>query len=183
MEKVLEIATKVSTPIAVAGLVVGVLLIIFYAILKLKIFPKLNQTMGKDLITSMMKYLYTLAMVSIVLGFVGYLTPIVLGAIFPPNPRPPDSAKMPITYDITLKNAILEAAESDERTVKFGENCPDTALNTKVKKITYQGENYADIIYQLQHNLTEPVPQIEPNKDIYSVNLNNGGYYEIVCRN
>lgn len=176
MEKVLEVATRVSTPIAVGGLALGVLLIIFYAILKLNIFPKLNQTMGKDLLTSMMSYLYRLAMVAIVLGFVAYLTPIVLGAIFPPKRVPPDSAEWQMRFDYTLKGAIEHVAGLDNHpSVRF-DKCDDSVMNVQVKKGTYTGRNYSDIINQLQFHLAEPSA-----KEIYQVRLKEEGYYEILC--
>ncbi|HEV2828822.1 MAG TPA: hypothetical protein VGW76_14600 [Pyrinomonadaceae bacterium] len=183
MDKILDIATKVSTPIAVSGLVVGVLLIVFYGILKLRIFPKLNQTMGRDVISTMMKYLYRLALVSIVLGFVAYLTPFVLGALYPRRPPPPDSATWQMRFDYTLRDAIRRVAELDSHpSVRF-ERCNDAVMNIKVKKGTYSAKNYAAIIHQLQYNLIEPVPAIQQGKDIYEVRLNEGGLYEIVCHN
>jgi hypothetical protein len=178
MEKVLEVAMRVSTPIAVAGLVVGVLLIIFYAILKLKIFPRLNQTMGKDLLASMMKYLYRLALVSIVLGFIAYLAPIVLGAVFPAKRMPPDSAQWQMKFDYTLKDAIYHAAKLDDHPAVRFEKCDEAVMNIKVNKGTYTGKNYSDIIKQLQFNLAEPA-----TREIYQVRLSEEGYYEILCHN
>jgi heme/copper-type cytochrome/quinol oxidase subunit 2 len=174
IQKVLEISTKVSTPIAVAGLVVGVLLILFYAILRLKIFPKLNQKMGKDLLSSMMKYVYRLAMVSIILGFVAYLTPKVLGEIFPARSAPRNYAQWENKGERSLKQAIERVAEIDRHpSVKF--DCEESVLNMKVKKGIYTGSSYTDIIKQLQNSL------VEPATIKYQVRLTEEGIYEIVC--
>ena len=174
IQRILEISTRVSTPIAVAGLVIGALLIIFYTILKLRIFPKLNQKMGKDLLTSMMRYVYRLAMVSITLGFVAYLTPIVLGAIFPPRRVPPNFAQWENKGERSLKQAIQRVAEIDRHpAVRY--KCDDRLLNMQVKKGIYTGVDFADIIKQLQFNL------VEQSAIEYQVILTAEGYYEIVC--
>ena len=182
MERVLEIATKVSTPIAVAGLALGVLLIIFYGILKLKIFPKLNQTMGKDLLSSMMYYLYRLALVSLVLGFIAYLTPVILAAVFPQRVVPPDSAEWTVKYDYTLKQAIERVAQMGRRQVDI-QKCSDTVMNIPIKKGTYRGTDHSDIMYQLQRSLDTPVPVVAPGKDIYTVRVDERGFYEVICQN
>jgi hypothetical protein len=176
MEQVLDIATRVSTPIALAGLVVGVVLILFYTILKLNIFPKLNQSMGHNVILSTLKYLYRLAMVSIVLGVIAYLTPIVLGSIFPSQPPVRPSAKINVPTHYSIEQAIRYVARMDNHPSVNFEGCSDSVKLLKVKGGPYEGRTYTDIIKQLQYNLVEPttIPK-------YDVRLSPEGYYEITC--
>jgi hypothetical protein len=173
-DKILDIASRVSTPLAVAGLVVGVLLIIFYAILKLKIFPKFNQNMGKAVISSMMKYLYRLAMVSVVLGFIAYLTPVILGGIYKP---PKQEAFFDIGDGWTLRGAIEQIASGEGRTVRINSNCPEPFMKGKLRKGMIQGRSTSDLLQQLQYRLVESIPN-----EIYRVELTTGGFYDVDCK-
>lgn len=73
MNALFEIASAVKTPLALAGIVVVALYLIFKAILKLNIFPKLARKDTFQLINRIMTYLFILALIAIVLGFVSYM--------------------------------------------------------------------------------------------------------------
>lgn len=73
MNALFEIASAMKTPLALAGIVVVALYLIFKAILKLNIFPKLTRRDTFQLINKIMTYLFILAFIAIVLGFVSHM--------------------------------------------------------------------------------------------------------------
>ena len=73
MERLFEIASKVSTPLALGGIVVVVLFLIYRAILRLKIFTKVTKTDTFKLINSLIIYLFILAVVAVVLAAISYV--------------------------------------------------------------------------------------------------------------
>ena len=65
MKNIFEIATSVSSPLALAGLIAAIM---FYIIMQM-----VKQKRQNPLFVTISKYLFTLALVAIVLGFAGYL--------------------------------------------------------------------------------------------------------------
>lgn len=75
MEKIFEIASQVSTPLALAGFFAALVFFIFRQIVAKNIFPRLTATIGADLLKLIIDRLFVLALVAMVLGFVGYVVP------------------------------------------------------------------------------------------------------------
>ncbi len=63
----------VRTPLTLGGLAVIVLCIIYNKILGLGIFPQLTSGEASALLTTMVDYVFWLALVAVVLGILGYL--------------------------------------------------------------------------------------------------------------
>lgn len=78
MNTLFEIASAVKTPLALAGIVVVVLYLIFKGILKLNIYPELTRRDTFQLLNRIMTYLFILALIAIVLGFIAYILPLIL---------------------------------------------------------------------------------------------------------
>jgi hypothetical protein len=72
---VFEIAGRVSTPLALAGVMLAVLFFIFRQLLAKDIFPRLTRTHGGALLKQLVDRLFILALVAIVLGFAGHFVP------------------------------------------------------------------------------------------------------------
>lgn len=81
MEKVLEIASSISTPLGLSGLFAAFLFFIFKQILEKNIFPALSRALGGQIITLIIERLFVLALVAMILGFVGYL----IARLVPPS--------------------------------------------------------------------------------------------------
>ncbi len=73
MAKLFEIATNVSTPIALAGLVVMVLYAVVRQMLKAGLFPQLDKSAGGRAVNMILKGLFILSIIAMVLGFAGYI--------------------------------------------------------------------------------------------------------------
>ncbi|MCD9189332.1 MAG: hypothetical protein LUM44_23145 [Pyrinomonadaceae bacterium] len=193
-EGILGIFKNPPNQLAIAGLTIGVLLLVFLAILRLKIFPRLNQVLGAELIHAMMKYLFILALVSIVLSFLSTLD-ISIGTKNEnrqPSPTPTVTTiiektsspeliknikKVPITFDIKLKGAIEYIADIDGHPKVMFTNCNNSAMNSLITKQTYSGENHLDIIQSLQFHFNGAT-----SKGLYSARFDeNNKYYEITC--
>lgn len=72
MERVFEVVSKISTPLALAGVVIVVLFFIYREIIKKNIFPTLTKNLSSEIIKLLIKCLFILGLVSLILGFVGY---------------------------------------------------------------------------------------------------------------
>lgn len=73
MEQIFNIASAVSTPLGLGGLFAAILFFTLKQLLEQRLFPKLAQSHGADLIKLIVERLFVLALVAMVLGFVGYL--------------------------------------------------------------------------------------------------------------
>ena len=78
MNDIFEIATKVSTPLALSGLFATILFFVLRQILAKDIFPKLARTAGADVIKTIVNRLFVLALLAMILGFFGYMLPYVI---------------------------------------------------------------------------------------------------------
>ena len=73
MDKILNIATKVSTPLALGGLIVGIFFLIVRQIISTGLIPQLTVETGGTIILRIINGFIILSLVAIVLGFVGYV--------------------------------------------------------------------------------------------------------------
>jgi hypothetical protein len=73
MEKIVEIASKVSTPLALAGVVATLFFLLVRAALVRDLFPKLPSGAGGRLLRVVIDRFFILSLVAILLGFAGYV--------------------------------------------------------------------------------------------------------------
>ncbi len=73
MNKIFEIASNISTPLALSGFIAAILFLIFRKILSLSIFSKLAKKESTEIIKRIIFYLFILAVISMILGFFGYI--------------------------------------------------------------------------------------------------------------
>jgi hypothetical protein len=103
MNSLFEIASRASTPLALGGLAAAVLFLIFRQIVAKDIFPPLTRAVGADILKLIIDRLFILALLAVVLGFLGYVLtranstqsggPAPLRAASP-TPRPPAEAEL-----------------------------------------------------------------------------------------
>jgi hypothetical protein len=72
---ILEVASRVSTPLALAGLVAGVVLVAFLGVLKANLIPPLSNAAGGRVVTRTIYGLIALASLAVILGFIGSRLP------------------------------------------------------------------------------------------------------------
>jgi len=73
MEKIFEIASSISTPLALGGFFAAAVFYVFRQIVAKNVFPQLSVALGADVLKLIIERLFILALVAMVLGFVGYL--------------------------------------------------------------------------------------------------------------
>jgi hypothetical protein len=73
MDKILAIATKVSTPLALGGLIVGFFFLIVKLIISAGLIPQVTVETGGTILLRIINGFIILSLVAVVLGFVGYL--------------------------------------------------------------------------------------------------------------
>jgi len=73
MTEIFEIATNISTPLALSGLFAAIIFFVFRKILAKEIFPRLSKATSADIIKKIIDYVFILALVAMVLGFAGFL--------------------------------------------------------------------------------------------------------------
>lgn len=175
MNSLIDIASKVSTPLALGGVVIAVLFYIYQQIIKKGIFPRLTVFLAGTIIQSIINKLFTLALVAIVLGFVGYVV-----AIFSPEtklaPLPPDSIKISLPHGMSFQDAVKMIAANDSHTAVFS-NCKEALLSAKVEQGEFGGKTAKELIEALQYRFISSDPtgkyRVEHFKD--------RGIYEIFC--
>ena len=104
MLKLIEIASSVSTPLGLGGLFAAVLFFVLKQLLEQGLIPAVARSHSADLIKLIIERLFTLALVAMVLGFVGYVVtslmpslsqPVVpAGAASTKAPPPPTEARV-----------------------------------------------------------------------------------------
>ncbi|MFM0198167.1 hypothetical protein PQQ65_34480 [Paraburkholderia strydomiana] len=73
MEGIFDIASSVSTPLALGGFLAAVVFFIFRQIIAKDIFPKLTDVLGADIIKRIIDRLFVLALVTTILGIGAYV--------------------------------------------------------------------------------------------------------------
>ena len=91
MERFLEIATNVSTPIGLGGLYAAIFFLIARELVKSNIFPRFSKQLASDLVKTIIDRLFILSLVAVVLGFTGYVVAWVVPHSSPTTNVPYDS--------------------------------------------------------------------------------------------
>jgi hypothetical protein len=73
MKDIIEIASRISSPLALSGLIASILFFLFRQILAKDIFPKLIRSDSVSLLRTIIDRLFILALIAMILGFLGYL--------------------------------------------------------------------------------------------------------------
>src|SRR5215469_2543615 len=93
MNFIFEIASKVSTPLALGGIIAAIIFFIFRQILAKKFFPTLSRGASGAIIQNIINKLFYLAILAIFLGFIAY----VLTAVSADSKSPPEMSR--VVYD------------------------------------------------------------------------------------
>lgn len=90
MSNLFEVASRISTPLALAGLIAAAFFFIIRQALAKGLFPQLSQRAGAEILKTIIDRFFVLSLIAMVLGFVGYILVRVLDARLqpeqPPNP-------------------------------------------------------------------------------------------------
>jgi hypothetical protein len=172
MDRILEIASRVSTPIALAGLIVGVLLLVFLRILRPQIVPQLDGTAGAQTVKSIIHWLGVLAVVGVLCASATSILAKMVGV------TPEDSYRGNIPANLSLKSAARWVAETEPGfSVEFGANCIEAVLESKVSGGTLAAGSIARAIEKLPRTVISPKSQV----DFRVTRSEERGLYEVDC--
>jgi hypothetical protein len=127
MNRLFEIATSVSTPLALGGFLAAVVFYIFRQIVAKNIFPKVTAAIGADILKLIIERLSVLALVAMILGFIAYLVVNIIpaprsSALSPSQPPHSDERRSEISPPLSRCKAGTiglneRIAENVERSV------------------------------------------------------------------
>jgi hypothetical protein len=111
---IFDIASKVSTPLALAGFLAACFFLILRQVLKThNLFPRLEQERGYATIVLIIERLFLLALVALVLGFAGYIVqlfrPSQVASIGTSSPPPSEEVKIVAEMPIGPDNQIRQS--------------------------------------------------------------------------
>jgi hypothetical protein len=172
MNSIFEIASIISTPLALSGVVVASLFLLFRQIIKKNIFPKLTVVLAGTIIKSIINKIFIIALVAIVMGFAGYVV-----ARFSLIPKlPPDFITISLPSGMSFQEAVKMIAANDSHTALFS-NCTEALLRTKVEPGRFGGKTSGELIEALQYRLVD-----SSTAGKYCVeHFKDRGIYEIRC--
>jgi hypothetical protein len=173
MENILEIASKVSTPLGLGGLIVGALFLIFRQILSMNIFPQLSRQLGGNILIKIINSFLILALVAIVLGFTSYILPTAMKAYYPP--LEPDYVDLGIDQDQPLVGIIRAVAKGRNVTINFNRNCDQPMRGAVIEAGNHQGKNIKEFLENLKQ-------RIKGQSIDYSVRQEGERRYDISCK-
>lgn len=173
MGSILEIAAKVSTPLALGGLIIGTLFLIFRQILSLNIFPQLNRQLGGKIIIKIINTFLTLALVAIVLGFVAYVLPTIINAYYPKLDE--EYVNVGTSEDQHLEKVVRTVALGTNVTINFGPDCGQSVRTAMIEAGDHEGDNIKELLENFKQRVKGPGIN-------YSVKQEGERRYEIICQ-
>jgi HEAT repeat protein len=119
MARIFEIATHVSTPLALAGFIACVVFFVLRQIVAKDIFPRLTAAIGAGLLRLIIDRLFVLALVAMILGFGAYLVPLAFGASRPSTVATPASVAPAGDFD-ALSQVVRSQLDSHDYANAWG---------------------------------------------------------------
>jgi hypothetical protein len=170
---ILEVASKVSTPLALGGLIVGALFLTFRQILSMNIFPQLSRQLGGKILIKIINAFLTLALVATVLGFIGYVMPTFINAYYPKLDR--EYVSVGTDEVQPLEKVVRAAAAGANVTINFNPNCAPPVRNAMIEAGDHEGEDMKGFLENLKQRVKGPSVN-------YSVKQEGERRYEIICQ-
>jgi hypothetical protein len=109
MAKIFEIASQVSTPLALAGFFAAVVFFIFRQIVAKNVFPRFTAAVGARMLRLIIDRLFVLALVAMCLGFCAYLVPLAFGAGRATSVATPPAASTAPAADVEAASAVARS--------------------------------------------------------------------------
>src|SRR6266446_280152 len=102
---ILEIATKVSTPLALAGITTGILYLLYRLLLKSGLLSQVGTTHSFRIINRVVTFLFILALVATILGISGYIAVLIIQPVRQSNISGDELSVLPPNNLITYSNS------------------------------------------------------------------------------
>jgi hypothetical protein len=138
MDKILHIASNISQPLGIAGILAAATFLIFRQIIKKNIFPTLTKNLSAGIITLIIKRLSLLALVSMILGFAGFAMSLIYKEPIIRNP--------PL---VQFQNVIFSGYVIDARTAQIIRGAK-IVVKTQDKVFTDESDSRGAFVVRLQ---------------------------------
>jgi hypothetical protein len=172
IDKILGVASKVYTPLSLAGLIIGAMFLIFRQILSMNIFPQLTEQAGGAVIIKIINVFLIISLTSIVLGFVAYVVTTYSKNKYPP--LDPDFVSVGTAQDKTLEEIVRAVAMERNVTINFNGNCHKSIRNAVIEPGEHEGKNMKEFLENLRQ-------RVKGQSIKYSVIKEAERRYEINC--
>lgn len=149
MEKLFQIATTISTPLALGGLFAVIFFFIIKQMLAKDIFSPLTKSSSFNILKTIVVYLFALALIAMFLGFAGYIIPMLLPAIFPQKSLPQASSNEPPKFRVRYFDVegyaidFLMKGMVDEKMEKYLSGQPFIVPNEVFKEMKFLMEKFS----------------------------------------
>jgi hypothetical protein len=175
MEALFRVASQVSSPLAYGGLVAMMFFLILKQIVAKNIFPSLTRAVGGDLLKLIIQRLFILALVAMILGFIGFIFTTAMSAA--DKTRGQNSINVTLQDGMTFKEAAEFLADLEHFTVDVSATCDQSALNANVRGGQIRGKSTVELIELLRLRLKDSGTRLN-----YRVTkAQDRGVYEITC--
>jgi hypothetical protein len=150
---VLRIASGVATPLALGGLIVGVILIVFKQILSMNIFPQLTSETGGVIILRIINVLFILCGIAIIFGFAAYVLPMILAARYPKLDT--EVVEMDSDRERSFQEIVSYMESKKNVTIRF-ENGSEDVQNSLIGPFKHRADNLKVFLEQLGQRARGP---------------------------
>lgn len=171
MEKFLENVNELKTPLALAGLFAAILFLIFREIIRKDIFSVFSARATKEIFLKIINYLFILALVAMILGFIGYII-----GFFVPN----DIKYEPRIFissphqDLQFNVVVKQVAKKENVTINLNENC-QLLSSSIIESGDYEGKDVKDFFEKIRE-------RIKGSRINYQIVKEGERRYEIICQ-
>ena len=151
MTEVFKLASNISTPLALGGFFAAILFWTLRQILAKDLFPRLNAAIGAEILKLIIERLFMLALIAMVLGFVGYIVVALVD-------KKPIAEEFPPRFS-EIKSAELRISEVDD-----------------LLRLSVNGVPLPDIVFG---EISEPIsilPLLRKGTNSLSFAVDNGKY-------
>lgn len=168
MNGIWEIATKIYTPLMLAGLVIIAMFFIFRLMLSRGFIPRVDRSTGGKILLTIIWVFFGLALLAIILGFAGY----VVDKYYPDLSA--GYVNVATDQDKSFEVMVKATAKGRNVTINFNQNCNESVKKAIVEAGDHEGSNIKSFLENLKQ-------RIKGESINYTVIEEGERRYEIIC--
>jgi hypothetical protein len=169
VKQFLAVATRVGTPLALGGLIIGVFFLIVRLVISAGLIPQVTVESGGTILLRIINGFIILSLVAVVLGFLGFWLRIRYPKI---NPNYVNFTS-PQEYSLSQLVAVIAAKRNV--TINFNSNCDESVRKARIEPGNHEGRD-------MKHLLESLKQRVKGQSISYAVKKEDDKRYEIVCK-
>ncbi|HET6253314.1 MAG TPA: hypothetical protein VFE32_04545 [Puia sp.] len=172
MESIFEIATRISTPLMLGGVIVFAFFFIAYRVVSRLSLNNVDASNTTKIVLKIIKTFFILGLVGVVLGAAAFITEKILDKKYPRlNPTYVD---LGTDRPYQLESIVRLVARKRNVTIYFDTTCDSLIKKAMIDPGHHDGENIEDFLQKLKD-------RVEGNSINYTVIKEGEARYEITC--